>query len=191
MNFIFPALFSLTISWPVAAMLVALHVPCKTINSRCATLLKNQRFDWNCATKLISSADTHKEAGIWFENYLDLQTNTDLVFVIEYLQYVRCSYLNGFEWDTLMTKASVVWPERVLPLLSTIVPDTCRKDNTCNNSKKLFLFNLHSGQDDNTEFSFPPNSFAAINHTDLLSSSSAIPWNFFPHLTCIFLIFIG
>ena len=128
MNFIFPALFSLIISWPVAAMLVALHVPCKTINSRCATLLKNQRFDWNCATKLISSADTHKEAGIWFENYLDLQTNTDLVFVIEYLQYVWCSYLNGFEWDTLMTKASVVWPERVLPLLSTIVPDTCRKD---------------------------------------------------------------
>ena len=191
MNFLFPALFSLTISWPVAAMLVALHVPCKTINSRSATMLKNQRFDWNCATKLITSADTHKEAGIWFENYLDLQANTDLVFVIEYLQYVRCSYLNGFEWDTLMTKASVVWPERVLPLLSTIVPDTCRKDNTCNNSKKLFLFNLHSGQDDNTEFSFPPNSFAAINHTDLLSSSSAIPWNFFPHLTCIFLIFIG
>ena len=30
----------------------------------------------------------------------------------------------GFPWDTLIRKASVVCPDRVLPLLSTIVPDT-------------------------------------------------------------------
>ena len=72
------------ISWPVAAMLVVLHVPCKKNKfSICANLLKNRRFDWKVqATKLMMSADTHREAGnlVWT---LDLETNTDLMFVIE------------------------------------------------------------------------------------------------------------
>lgn len=38
--------------------------------------------------------------------------------------YIYLNYLKGLEWETLITKASVVWPDSVLPLLSTIVPDT-------------------------------------------------------------------
>lgn len=40
-----------------------------------------------------------------------------------FLLYKNTDHI-GFPWDTLMRKASVVCPERVLPLLSTIVPDT-------------------------------------------------------------------
>ena len=36
---------------------------------------------------------------------------------------ISCIYHNGDECDTLIRNASVVCPDRVLPLLSTIVPD--------------------------------------------------------------------
>lgn len=37
---------------------------------------------------------------------------------------------SGWAWDRLMTNASPVWPERVRPLLSTIVPEICTHTHT-------------------------------------------------------------
>lgn len=34
------------------------------------------------------------------------------------------AYHIGWAWVTLITKASVVWPDKVRPLLSTMVPET-------------------------------------------------------------------
>lgn len=41
----------------------------------------------------------------------------------EWSQKRMITHQSGSAWDTLMTNASPVWPERVRPLLSTIVPE--------------------------------------------------------------------
>ena len=41
----------------------------------------------------------------------------------EWTQDRMITHQSGSAWDTLMTNASPVWPERVRPLLSTIVPE--------------------------------------------------------------------
>ena len=41
------------------------------------------------------------------------------------------SYHIGLECVTLITNASVVCPDRVRPLLSTIVPETCSSQHKC------------------------------------------------------------
>ena len=56
---------------------------------------------------------------------------------------IMLTYLNGLEWETLITKAPVVWPERVLPLLSTIVPDTCNNTKNNNNNNTILTLITH------------------------------------------------
>ena len=46
------------------------------------------------------------------------------------------THQSGSAWDTLMTNASPVWPERVRPLLSTIVPEIwIEKVNSVNHTE--------------------------------------------------------
>ncbi len=44
-------------------------------------------------------------------------------FIITYID-TKFIYHIGCEWETLIKNASLVWPDNVRPLLSTIVPDT-------------------------------------------------------------------
>lgn len=51
----------------------------------------------------------------------------------EWKQERMITHQSGSAWDTLMTNASPVWPERVRPLLSTIVPEiSIDKENSVN-----------------------------------------------------------
>lgn len=72
---------------------------------------------------------------LWIEELnsyeVKVEVNTLCLF---YATFNFRTYLRGLEWETLITKASVVWPESVLPLLSTIVPDTWswyKENNGC------------------------------------------------------------